>query len=65
MANSADDFQPSSLVVQQKKYIIMSGLKLEPQQNGNDIDTYFRPLVQDLMVMWYNDGVQVWDEHKR
>jgi hypothetical protein len=65
MANSADDFQPSSLVVQQKKYIIMLGLKLGPQQNGNDIDTYFRPLVEDLKVMWYNDGVQVWDEHKR
>jgi hypothetical protein len=65
MSNSADDFQPSSLVVQQKKYIILSGLKLGPQQNGNDIDTCFRPLAEDLKVMWYNDGVQVWDEHKR
>jgi hypothetical protein len=65
MSNSADDFQPSSLVVQQKKYIIMSGLKLGSQQNGNDINTYFRPLVEDLKVMWYNDGVQVWDEPKR
>jgi hypothetical protein len=36
-----------------------------PQQPGNDIDTYFRPLDKDLMELWYNDGVQVWDEHKR
>jgi hypothetical protein len=30
----------------------------------NDIDTYFRPLVEDLKELWYNDGVQVWNEHK-
>jgi hypothetical protein len=35
-----------------------------PQQSGNDIDTYFRHLVEDLKVMWYNNGMQVWDEHK-
>jgi hypothetical protein len=42
-----------------RKYIMMSGLISEPQQPGNDIDTYFRPLVKDLKVLWYNDGVQV------
>jgi hypothetical protein len=31
-----------------RKYIMMSGLILGPQQLGNDIDTYFRPLVEDL-----------------
>jgi hypothetical protein len=35
------------------------------QQPGNDIDTYFRPLAQDLKVLWYNNGVEVWDEQKR
>jgi hypothetical protein len=35
-----------------------------PQQPGNDINPYFRPLVKDLKELWYNDGVQVWDEHK-
>jgi hypothetical protein len=30
------------------KYIMMSGLILGPQQLGNDINTYFRPLVEDL-----------------
>jgi hypothetical protein len=43
---------------------MMSGLILGPQQHGNDIDTYFRPMVEDLKELWYNDGVQVWDEHK-
>jgi hypothetical protein len=44
---------------------MMSGLISGPQQPGNDIDTYFRPLVKDLKELSYNDGVQVWDEHKR
>jgi sulfur transfer complex TusBCD TusB component (DsrH family) len=44
---------------------MMSRLIPGPQQHGNDIDTYFRPLVEDLKVLWYNDGVQVWEEHKR
>jgi hypothetical protein len=47
------------------KYIMMSGLIPGPQQPGNDIDTYFRPLVEDLKELWYNNGVQFWDEHKR
>jgi hypothetical protein len=37
----------------------MSGLIPRPQQLRNDINTYFRPLVEDLKVLWYNDGVQV------
>jgi hypothetical protein len=44
---------------------MMSGLIPEPQQPRNDIDTYFRPLVEDLKELWYNIRVQVWDEHKR
>jgi hypothetical protein len=48
-----------------RKYIMRPGLISGPQQPGNDIDTYFRPLVEDLKELWYNDGVQVWDEHKR
>jgi hypothetical protein len=44
---------------------MMSGLISRLQQPGNDIDTYFRPLVKDLKELWYNDRVQVWDEHKR
>jgi hypothetical protein len=43
---------------------MMSGLISRPQQPGNDINTYFRPLLQDLKVMWYNNGLEVWDEHR-
>jgi hypothetical protein len=54
-----------SWLCNKQKYIMMSGLIPGPQQPGNDIDTYFRPLVEDLKDLWYNDRVQVWDEHKR
>jgi hypothetical protein len=47
-----------------RKYIMMSGMLPGPQQHGNDIDTYFRPLVEYLKELWYNDGVRVWDEHE-
>jgi hypothetical protein len=40
-----------------RKYNIMSGLIPGPQQPRNDIDTYFRLLVEDLKVLWCNDGV--------
>jgi hypothetical protein len=43
----------------------MSGLIPMPHQPGIDIDTYFRPLVEDLKVLWNNNRVEVWDEHKR
>jgi hypothetical protein len=44
---------------------MMLGLILGSQQPRNDINTYFRLLVEDLKELWYNDGVQVWDDHKR
>jgi hypothetical protein len=47
-----------------QKYIMMSGLRPGPQQPGNDINTYFRSLVKDMKELWYNNRVQVWDEHK-
>jgi hypothetical protein len=42
----------------------MSGLIPGPHQPGNDIDTYFRPLVEDLKVLWNNNRVEVLDENK-
>jgi hypothetical protein len=44
---------------------MMLGLISGPQQPGNNINTYFKPLVEDLKELWYNNRVQVWDEHKR
>jgi hypothetical protein len=43
---------------------MMLGLTPWPQQPRNDIDIYFRPLVEDLKVLWYNNGVHFWDERK-
>jgi hypothetical protein len=48
-----------------QKYIMMSGLIPGPHQPRNDINSDFRPLVKDLKVLWNNNGVEVWDEHKR
>jgi hypothetical protein len=43
---------------------MMSGLI--PGHNLRMISTLiFRPLVEYLNVLWYSDGGQVWDEHKR
>jgi hypothetical protein len=36
---------------------MMSGLIPGQQQPRNDLDTYFRTLVEDLKMLWYNDGV--------
>jgi hypothetical protein len=38
---------------------MMSGLIPGSQQPGNDIDTYFRPMIEDLKELWYNDRVEV------
>jgi hypothetical protein len=46
------------------KYIMKSGLISRLQQPGNDINTYFRSLVEDLKELWYNGRVKIWDEHK-
>jgi hypothetical protein len=43
------------LLCNKRKYIVMSGLIPGSQQPGNDINTYFRPLVEDLMELWYNN----------
>jgi hypothetical protein len=39
-----------------RKYIMITGLISGSQQPGNDIDTYFWHLVEDLKELWYNDG---------
>jgi hypothetical protein len=43
---------------------MMSGSIPGPHQPGNNIDTYFGPLVEDIKVSWNNNGVEVWDEQK-
>jgi hypothetical protein len=64
MVNCVDDFEPSSLVVQQTEIYYDVRTDIRPQQPRNDTNTYFRPLDEDLKELWYNDGVQFCDEHK-
>nr|AAK92605.1 Putative transposable element [Oryza sativa Japonica Group] len=35
-----------------------------PTQPGNDIDVYFKPLVEDLHTLW-TEGMRMWDAYKR
>ena len=34
-----------------------------PKQPSNDIDVCLRPLVDELLQLWAEPGVRVWDEH--
>ena len=44
---------------------MMSVLIQSPKQPGNDIDVYLRPLVEELLQLWRDEGVPVWDEHEQ
>ena len=36
---------------------------LAPKQPSNDIDVYVKPLVDDLLLLWKEEGVRMWDAH--
>jgi len=36
-----------------------------PKQPGNDIDVYLRTLVEELLLLWSQACVRVWDEYKQ
>ena len=44
---------------------MMPVLILGTKQPGNDIDVYLRPLVKELLLLWCDEGVQMWDEYKQ
>jgi hypothetical protein len=46
------------------KYIMMPVLIQGPKQLVNDIDVYLRPLVDELLLLWKEEGVRVWDKFK-
>jgi hypothetical protein len=41
--------------------VLIQGLK----QPRNDIDVYLRPLVEEILLLWSNTSVRVWDEYKQ
>jgi hypothetical protein len=47
-----------------QKFITMLVLIQGPKQLGSDIDVYLRPLVDELLLLWKEEGVHVWDEDK-
>ena len=34
-----------------------------PKQPSNDIDVYLKPLIEDLLLLWKEEGVRMWDAH--
>ena len=36
-----------------------------PKQPGNDIDVYLKPLIEDLLLLWKDEGVAMWDAHAK
>jgi hypothetical protein len=44
-----------------RKYIMMPVLIQDPKQPDNDIDVYLRPLVDELLMLWKEEDVRVWD----
>ena len=41
----------------------MPALIQGPKQPGNDIDVYLKPLVDDILLLWKEKGVCVWDAY--
>ena len=58
-------FNLPSWLCMKRKYMMMLVLIKGPKQPGNDIDVYLRPLVDELLLLWKNEGVRVWDEYKQ
>ena len=48
-----------------RKFIMMPVLILGTKQPGNDIDVYLRPLVKELLLLWRDESVRMWDEYKQ
>jgi hypothetical protein len=48
-----------------RKFIMMPVLIEGPKEPGNDIDVFLQPLMDDLLLLWKEEGVHVWDEYKQ
>jgi hypothetical protein len=48
-----------------QKFIMMPVLIPGPKQPGNDIHVYLRPLVKELLLLWHEEGVRMWDEYRQ
>jgi hypothetical protein len=48
-----------------RKFIMMPVLIPSPKQPRNDIDVYLRPLIEELLLLWHQEGVRMWDEYRQ
>ena len=46
-----------------RKFIMMPVLIPGPKQPGNDIDVYLKPLIENLLLLWKDEDVRMWDAH--
>ena len=44
---------------------MMPVLSQGAKQPRNDIDVYLRPLLEELLQLWNENGVRTWDEHRQ
>jgi hypothetical protein len=58
-------FNLPSWLCMKRKYIMMPVLMQGLKQPGNDIDVSVRTLVDELLLLWKEEGVRVWDEYKQ
>ena len=58
-------FNLPSWLCMKRKYMMLPVLIQGPKQPGNDIDVYLRLLVDELLLLWKEEGVRVWDEYKQ
>ena len=45
-----------------RKFIMMSVLIEGPKEPGNNIDVFLQPLMDDLLLLWKEEGVRGWDD---
>jgi hypothetical protein len=48
-----------------RRYMMMSVLISGPSQPGINIDVYLRPLIDDLLKLWKEEGVRVYDGFRK
>ena len=48
-----------------RKFIMMPVLIEGPKEPSNDTDMFLQPLMDDLLLLWKEEGVHVWDEYKQ
>ncbi|XP_075665944.1 uncharacterized protein LOC142635709 [Castanea sativa] len=51
-------------LVMKEPYFMLSLLILGPHQTGNEIDTYLKPLVDELKELW-EEGVEIYDAYSK